>query len=297
MVRTNFMELDKTIVDHGFIKDEIVDDDHYVLGGYGEEKLSGPVLMKNGHGWKKFRPAKEIQRRFGFETKNCTVFATLNALETLAAFHKFEDFPKDCSERYTGVVAETGPDGNSPHNVIEKIRNFGVIPQSVLPWTEDIDSFPEYYSPNPMDESMVALGQRILRKYRIGHKWVFSNVVKAKSRHGALIEALSVGTVCVSVRAWRKKNGRYWKNPGEDDNHWVMLLDYKQGEYWLVFDHYDDVLKKLEWDYDFERAKVYFIEKLPEGATWTPFSEPFDKAKAYFISLKSKIVKLWTSWN
>ena len=184
-------------------------------------------------------------------------------------------------------MAGTTPTGNSPHKVIENIREFGVLPQEVLPWSEGIDSWPEFYSPDPMDPAMKALAQEILRKFDPRHKWLWERA--PKERHGRLISGLEQGTVCVSVKAWRKKNGRYWKNAEEEDNHWVMLLDYKHGEYWLVYDHYDDCEKKLEWDYAFEQAKVYFLERRVNPAAWSPAGEPsLWKRFTRFIS------SLWT---
>lgn len=294
-------DTNKIIVDRGFVPEPTVPDDHYVLGGYGEENLAGveKVLMPGGHGWRKYKPKKELQKQYGFESMNCTSYGTLNPLETLAAFHKLDDFPKDCSERYLGVLAGTTPEGNSPHKVIETIRTFaGVLEQAILPWTSDITDWNRYYSPNPMDEGMIAHAQKILRKYRIRHAWVFNGLTE-KGKQGKLISALEIGTVAVSVRAWSLKNGRYWKDKNATDNHWVQLLDFKQGDYWLVYDQYEDTEKKLEWDYNFGSAKVYFIEMNTDPASWKPFSESTSVFWLLFSGIKKQLSAirnfLWTT--
>ncbi len=287
------MDKDKTIVDHGLILNPIVENDHYVLGGYGDDKFPTEVLQKDGHGWRKFRPITEIQKRLGLETLACTVFGTQNALEALAKRLELLDFPKDCAERYNAILAGlTGIVGADPHNVAESFRNFGVVVQGLLPWTDDIDTREEWFSPNPMDENMVKEGQKIVRKYKILHKWLF-NGLTVKGKSGKLITGLSVGTVCVSVKAWKKKNGRYWKNANEGDNHWLWLMDYKQGEYWLVYDHYDDVEKKLVWDYNFAAAKVYAIVPRDPNDPFVPFGDKPSWFTPFFNFFTSMISSLW----
>jgi len=259
------------IEDQGLILNPIIENEHYVLGGF-SGVADRPVLLKGGHGWGKYKPSKEIQKQHGLETMACTNYGTHNCLESLASFHGFNDFPRDCSERYIGVISENTRQGNDPHKVIEKIRQFGAVPEALLPWTPDIDSWDEFYHPNPMDENMVAMGQRLLRKFKISHEWVF-NGSHVKDKDKKLIEALSRGTVALSVRAWKKKGTYYTKERLEQDNHWVQLLDYKEGKYWIVYDQYDPVEKKLTWDYNFFAAKIYYLERLPETSGTLDFFE------------------------
>ncbi len=239
-----------------------VEEDHWMLGG-----ISGvsnrPTLMVDGHGWGAYKPAPELQNKNGLETMNCTNYGTNNALETLASFHGFEAFPKDCSERYGGIGTGTGRGGNDPHRVIEHVRTvIGVIPEAVLPFDESINTWEEYYSPQNI-ETLVALGSRILQNFKIQHDWVFNSEKWSTDKPKQLIEALKVGTVAVSVHAWKLgSGGLYYKSDGDGDNHWLQLLDYKEGEYWLVYDHYEQVEKKLKWHYNFFAAKVYYMEKI-----------------------------------
>lgn len=84
-----------------------------------------------------------------------------------------------------------------------------------------------------------------------------------KQKQELLKQALSRGTVAVSVNAWNLEGGYYVKR-GED-NHWVQLVDYEEGKWWLIYDHYEPVLKKVAWDTDFYSAKLYFLTKNPSG--------------------------------
>ena len=79
------------------------------------------------------------------------------------------------------------------------------------------------------------------------------------------MSALRFSPIGVSVFAWVKDtDGLYYKPKGQRDNHFVTLYGYKEGEYWKIFDHYDDTIKRLKWDYDFGFAKRYYIKKRPE---------------------------------
>ena len=248
------------IVNHGFIPDEIQEED-YVLGS---EQLAGELLQPTGQ-WDEYLPEVELQKRNGLETQNCTVYGTLNALEALY-YRKYAE-RHNFSERYVGVLAETTPQGNSPHKVAEVIRKTsGVIDDVLLPFSEDINEWDEYYSPNPMSPVYMHKGKRWLTYNVFKHEWVFKN--NAKDKQDRLKEALQYSPVGISVRAWKERNGLYWKDKGEQDTHWCVLYGYEEGEYWKIFDHYDDSFKRLEWDYDFMFAKRFHIEKKTLQRNW-----------------------------
>lgn len=260
----------------------IVPGDHYVLGGY-SGITDRSILMPKGHGWGAYKPASELQNRYGLETMNCTVFGTHNALETLAKFHGFVDFPNDCSERYNGVMCATTPWGNDPHDVIETIRTVsGVIPEQLLPWTDDIDTWDEYYHPRPMDSTLKGIGQSILKRFKISHEWLFNGSDSDKA--SKLINGLERGTVALTMYAWRVNGTLYYKNPTDVDNHWLQLLDYKEKQYWILYDHYEEVEKKIAWNTDFNAAKVFYMENIEQTTPKTFFDKLWDSFTKLFIS-------------
>jgi len=251
---------------YGFIADEIAPED-YVFRGY--KKIGGKVLRSDGQ-WDHLLPEYEPQSRENLDTQNCTVYGTVNCLETLLAHHHMQDLGSifNFSERYVGVMAGTSPGGNTPHKVIEIIRKeSGLIDEHFLPFSEDIKTWDQYYSPDPMSRSLIIKGQLLLKHYKIGHEWVFTGGT-VEEKKIALMDALQYSPIGVSVHAWKKRTGKYWKNPGEQDNHWCTLYGYVEGKYWKVFDHYDDRFKELEIDYDFGFAKRYSISPKPKKESW-----------------------------
>lgn len=252
---------------HGFKFKPTEEGEWHVGSGLARERFGGiQELMPNGHGWKKYVPEGEKQNN-GLETMACTIFGSLNALETLANYHGMKDFPKDCSERFSAILAKITPTGADPQTSCEAIRRWGVIPEGVLPFNEDIKTWPNFYHPDPMEEAFIKLGQDLLKKYVIGHEYVFNGGTGITPKADRLISALSRGTVCVSVCAWKERNGLYYKNPQDYDNHWVHLVDYKMGDYWVIRDSYSPFTKKIEWDTNFQTAKLYFLSANESGRT------------------------------
>lgn len=253
---------------HGFIRD-IIKDDNYVLGGF--YKLPTEVLQPTGQ-WDDFLPNIELQKRNGFESMNCTVYGTLNVIEML--FKRLYGESKDYSERYVGVISETSIYGNSPHKVAEIIRKTsGLINESLLPFNEYIRFWEQYYHPNPMEDYYLNKGKDWLRKYKFGHEWIFKEVVLNKPEK--IKEALKYSPVAVSIHLHIEKDGLYQKGELRDD-HWVVLYGYKDNEYWRVFDHYDNVFKKVDWDYDFEFAKRYYLKKIVKKSFCQKIKEYFN---------------------
>lgn len=244
---------------YGFIPPVITETD-YILGS---KKLPEKIIRSDGQ-WDNFLPVNEIQRKL-IETMNCSCYGTLNALET---FHKaLYSIEHNWAERYIGIIANTTTQGNSPHKVAEVIRKTaGLIPETELPFNNSIKSWAEYYSPKPMTQKYLDIGKEWLEKYEFLHEYVFVDTTANYTyKQKLLMKALQYSPLGVSVMAWQHRNGRYYKNPSQRDNHWCCLYGYVKGNYWKVFDSYDNTHKRLEWDYNFNFVKRYHLKKKKKG--------------------------------
>jgi len=260
---------------HGF-KADIIKYDDYVFGA---EKLPTDILQSDGN-WEDFLPIGEEQEKNGLETMNCTSYGTINALETL--YNRLYGLKIDKSERYVGVVAETTPQGNTPQNVIQAIRHSGLIDEKDLPFDKTINTWEDYYSPLPMTKKYLKMGEKFLKEFEISHEWL--NPITPKS----LIKALQCSPLGVSVYAWELgQDGLYIKPEGEMDNHWVCLYGFEEGNYWKIFDSYDNTHKKLVWDYDFRFAKRYHLLK----KNGTSEKSRWQKIKEFLEEVLEKITK------
>lgn len=233
------------------------DKKHYILGGF--TKVKGEVLNKNGN-WRDWLPVGEGQKIDQRDTYACADFGTLNALETLLNF-KY-GITTNYSDRALAIDAGTILGiGTDPHDVGETIRKKGIVKEETLP-TNEAKTVEEFYTPKPLTPKIRKEADEWTWNWEFGHEWVFTNG-DVKTKHAKLKEALTRGTVCVSVYAWIYDYGNQWyyKPEGEDDNHWVQLVKF-EGECPIIFDSNEGYTKKLAPDFDFSVAKVYYINKL-----------------------------------
>lgn len=261
---------------HGFIAPQD-DPEDYIFGsqelGF---KFPYETLQDDGQ-WDSYLPKFEHQARNNFETANCTGYGTLNCLEILLRrkYGVIEDF----SERFTGVMADTWPPGNSPKKVIDTIRKeAGAIPEELLPFDKSVKTVDEYYSPKPMTGSLLARGLNWLENWTVKYEWVFKG--NGENKQELMKEALRQSPLGCSVYAWAldDADGLYFKNG--DDNHWGVIYGFIDGVEWHFFDSYDQSKKRLKWDYDFGFVMKYYIAKEGKRSNW-------------FIDLFKRI-SLWT---
>ena len=253
---------------HGFKPVEITPDQYI----FGSEELGGEVLVPDGQ-WYGYLPDIEIQKKYGLETMNCTVYGTLNCLEILHSRLFGEEV--NYSERYVGVLSGTTKNGNNPHAVAETIRKeSGCVEDILLPFSESINTWDKYYGPIP--SQLKKLGKDWLRHYKFGHDWVaFSGSSKTVAqRTDDMKKAMRYSPLGASVYAWQEAEGVFVKPEGKSDNHWVTIYGYEDQKYWFIFDHYDTTHKRLVWDFGFEFVKRYTLEKKVPATNW--FSRVLD---------------------
>ena len=237
---------------YGFIPPTITEDNYI----FGAGQVPEEVLQENMD-WLAFIPLNERQKK-GIETYNCTAFHTNNPLEIL---HKRKFGTEiNLSDRALGILAGTQPPGNDPHTVAEALRKNGLPLEQSLPFDETIDTIEKYYSPNPLSSELKAECDKFLENYDFKHEWVFKGDDVAK--HDKLRATLKFSPLGVSVNAWQDKDGVYYKEKGEQDNHWTTLYGWDENlKLWKVVDSYEPYLKYLAADYDFGYAKRYWLDK------------------------------------
>jgi len=216
----------------------------------GATRIKGEKLT-DGH-WLPYVVVPEYQNK-GFETSACTVFGTLNCLEILL---KQKGLSLNFSDRFNAILSDIDPNsGGDPQRVIEDIRKSGVIPEFQLPFDNLIDTVEKFYSPKPLPPELLHLGDGMLDMYGFGHDWVQDDPESIK-------EALKYSPLGVSVVAWYEDmNGTYYFPEGIPHNHWCSLVDYVDGQYWVIFDSYENDIKHVRWNSRFVYVKRYAIGK------------------------------------
>lgn len=242
----------KQLKNFGF-KPSVIEIQDYRLGGL--SKASREILQPDGQ-WTTLLPQDEIQQKRSVETMSCVSFGLCNQVEILEK-RKYNTI-SNWSDRYLANASDTDENGNEPTKVYETARKIaGFIPEASLPFDESILSFADYHSPKPLNKKYYDEGRKWLNKWELKHEWIDND---AKS----LMEGLKYSPLGVSVQAWLA-DGEFYYKTGRD-NHWTLLVGYKEGEYWLVYDSYPDTdgdyIKKLRWDYVFGMVKGISISEV-----------------------------------
>lgn len=276
------MEQKKT----GFIR-PVRKPDHWVFGA---SQLPQIILRSDGQ-WIDYEATEENQFNSYFDTDNCSGFGTGHAIEFI---YRFLGQAQDVSKRFIGIMAGTTAQGNDPHTVAESVRVNGLIPDSVLPFESTLTSAVEYYNfdNSYQKDPIIQEGKNWLIANSFNHEWVYTDDMNltVAEKQTLMKQALQYSPLGVSVLAWQERNGMYYKDPGQQDCHWTVVMGYVDGQYWKVFDSYSPYEKLLEWGYDFEFCKKYSITQaavpqLQQEITW------FTSLKNLYQQLLAKLQK------
>lgn len=271
---------------YGFIPDVIDPSKHWVLGG-AQTKMKGTVLNPTAN-WIPYVPAGEAQSSGAFDAEDCTTMGTQNSIEALAGLLGYK---VNYSKRALAIASGTTPQGNSPHTVAETIRTvLGELDEAQLPFdpTAQVWTWASYYSPNPLTKAMLTLGQKFWQQWDFSHEWVLDGTEDLAIQATKLKLALQSSPVGIGVFAWEMGPNNLYIRNGNEDCHWVSLVNYKDGEYWEIFDSYDGFLKQLDWNFGFTQAKRYAL--VPHQVTLSRFAQILQLI-AQILHIDSLIVK------
>lgn len=238
---------------YGLREDLIRDVKEYILGA-----SNVPFVPFTDGDNEKHLPKYESQTtRLGHETSGCTAYGGLSQLESHSKM-RYGTEP-NYSERFTYNLVPIDPGkGVDPQRTYECIRHEGVIDEQLLPMT---DSIAEYADRSAVTGSFRARGQHWLATHDFRHEWLWSPRKPRPQNYIELLkEALTTGTLGVSVDAWREAAGEYVSN-GVTNNHWCLLYKIDSDGHPWVFDTYDHSKKKLSKDHNIRLAKRIWLQK------------------------------------
>lgn len=237
----------------------------YVLGS-GTFELPKIVLKEDGQ-WDQWLPVYEAQFNDSFETFGCTVFGTLNAIEMV--IKRLTNLEPNYSERFNYIIAKITPPGADPHAVMESIREHGVIKQELLPFTSTMKRA-EFLQPNPMTKVYLDEGMKF--GYEIQHQylWTADKKLTRDQRMQIMKENLKYSPLPISVTAWIQDDKGLYIDAGQPNTHWCVCFGWNQKnapwynpalpEGWKIFDSYDQSVKIVSFDHNFEIGKRIHLE-------------------------------------
>jgi len=274
----------------GIILAPIVETD-YMFGKLGDTE----IRVSDGN-WTQFLPANEKQRQ-GFESMCCTNFSSTSAVEIL--FTRLIELKLmsvgnlkwlndngyidvgghiNFSDRFDALVSGTSPDyGNTLKAPADAKHKYGLIPESVLPWT---DSEVDYFNKTKITPQMYVLGQEFLKRFTINYEMVYASDYAT---------ALRISPLAGACFAWNGINNGVYYRVENPTNHAIAIID--PPTIWQIFDSYDPFIKKLADNYNLMGYAVRYIitesEPLPQTVKknmYTLKRDPNDTSEVYAFS-------------
>jgi hypothetical protein len=249
-------------------------------------------LMGVGSFWKEIKPDAnwvelflklKAETQFGklLETMGCTGYGTNKILQMIWFF--VFNILFNISDRFTNKMSGTTKNGNTVDAPIDATRKYGFVLEEEYPWDRDTFTWEEYYKAVPKD----VLAKAKARK----DDWEFEHEYVPVGNKEAIKNALKTSPLGGTVPAWYKGDDGIYHDYGYTPNHWsVVIIGYKEGEYWLCGDSYPDdfqyndnpqpqeFIKKLAWDFKFGCIKRYKITDKRDAT----------KKKLQFLTLLTK---------
>lgn len=251
---------------------------------FGSKKVLDKILNPSGD-WRDFLPPPEEQKRNGLESSSCFIQAQQHAIATILE-KQYGLVDQNFSERFNLIFANATPDGGSPIDGADSIRHQGLIQDESLPFSPDLLTWGEFNSWRGGDRAACLVeGQRWLRQWGPKYEIVFLKDEPVEMKYNKARQALTYGTVPVSVYGWVDENGLYVKPAGVEDNHLVELVYIDQENHPYVFDTYGpDFIKKLAPFYNFDF-----------GLRWTlTRKDPKDTRINWLLDLILRLFKLFS---
>lgn len=250
---------------------------HYRFGSSTEN--NAPALRIDGD-WRDYLPQGELQMRNGIETSTCFIAAQHNAIATLIEeMYGIKD--SNYSARFNLLHTDGSPQGGDPTQAGQSFRNDGLIPESMLPFSDDIKSWDDFNSYLGGDENACTIaGKLFTSKWKLNWDIVIERYNTLEDKLTKLRQALMYSPIAMSVPAWYEENGMYVRPPGlEVDNHLVLAV-FMDKDYIYIFDTYEPFIKKVDININPNFAVRWTVKKI----------DTIVKKENWFIRL---IKKLW----
>lgn len=243
----------------GFIEPKLSEQEEQGAYFLGASPVPQKPILQYDADWEDALPPPEIQNLWGYETFNCTGFNITTQIEAYEkiAFGESNNY----SDRWVGIIAGTDPikGGNDPQTVYEAIREYGLIPESMLPFTNDIKTVQEYYSFKGGDkEACYKAGQEWKKIKKFMHEWVFKPNDSPELKLLGMKQTYNYSPLALSVEAWNKDNNGIYVAFG-NPNHWTGGYGLKD-KLTKVYDSYDPFKKLI--DQNIKWCKRIHIDKL-----------------------------------
>ncbi|MGV8131590.1 MAG: hypothetical protein ACP5N7_05830 [Candidatus Pacearchaeota archaeon] len=257
---------------------------------FGSNQISALTLREDGN-WEDYLPPYELQNRHGVESSACFIEAQQHAIAVLQE-EIYDEKDNNYSARFNLNFSNATPSGGDPLLGAKSFANDGLIPDEMLPFSDDISTWEEFNSfKGANKEECIKKGQEWLTKWKPEYDIVFTRNERVEDKYKKLREALKYSPVPMSVLGWyQDENGLYVKPEGTNDNHMVVCIYLGDDNCPWIMDTYEPFIKRLAPFYPSDFAMRYTITKIiPEKTLFQKIVEWVYKQLSiirYFIRAK-----------
>lgn len=228
---------------------------------FGSNNFADVVLRPNGD-WRDYPPEAEEQNKWGVESSACYVYAPQHAVETIQE-ERFGLINEDYSARFNALKSNGTEYGGDPLAAGESMRNDGLIPEALMPFSEIIKSWNDYHSWKGTDQQKCEeVGKKFTEDWKLNYDIVFERDETVEVKYQKLREALKRSPVPISVLAWYSDaQGIFTKPEGTQDNHLTLCVYVDEQNRPYFWDTYSPFLKIGEPFYNSDFAMRWHVEK------------------------------------
>lgn len=228
---------------------------------FGSGKIVGTVLRENGD-WRDYLPLEEAQSRAWLEPSSCYVSAQQNAIATILE-EQFGIKDSNFSARFNCIFANGTPSGGDPLVGAQTFRDYGLIPEELLPFNENIYTWQEFVSFKYANKNVcLSSGKGFKGAWELNYDIVSTREEPLDVKFKKLKEALKYSPICLSVWGETDANGNYVpKQQGIHDTHFVEAVYVDDENRIWIRDTYPKFDKILPSFYNFDFSLRWSIAK------------------------------------
>ena len=222
--------------------------------------LTGKEVNPTGD-WRQYLPPTEDQNVRGIESSACYVEAQQHAIATVQE-EEFNLPDLNYSARFNALLSGGTEQGGDPIRAAKSIKYDGMIPDAMMPFGGDIQSWDDFHSFKGVDmNECKQKAKEWLDRWKVDYKIVAERDDPVEVKYENLKKALKIGVPSVSVSNYRQRNGRYYKLPNERDIHFVECVYVSDKNEITIRDTYSPYEKVLEANYNFDFSLLEIVEK------------------------------------
>lgn len=230
---------------------------------FGAGQVLGNILRPDSD-WRPYDTPTEEQRRNGVESSACFIEAQQATIASILE-EQFDIPDQNFSARFNLIFSNATPSGGDPLVGAQTFRDRGLIPDTLLPFSDDIKSWEEFRSFKGGDRKFCEEQGKTWRRYwEPLYDIVFEKGEVLEEKYRKLRQALKYSPVPLSVYGVTDGTNYVKKPKGARDTHMVKAVYVDDKNQIHIRDTYPPFDKVLPANYNSDFAMRWTVEKVEE---------------------------------